>query len=58
VTGLSVWENAPGTVLIGGIRGPYSSCPIATPLTVGVITGNRFVPLPGLPELSLGSFAW
>lgn len=53
-----MWENAPGTVLIGGIRGPYSSCPIATPLTVGVITGNRFVPLPGLPELSLGSFAW
>jgi hypothetical protein len=54
-----VWrEDAPGTVLTGGIPGPYSSCPVATPLTVGFITGNRFVPLPALPDLSLGSFAW
>jgi hypothetical protein len=55
------WENTSGSVLIGGIQGPYSSCPTATPLTVGVITGNRLVVLPvmtGLPEVSIRSFAW
>jgi hypothetical protein len=52
------WENTSGSVLIGGIQGPYGSCPNATPLTPGVITGHRFVALPGLPELSIRSFAW
>ena len=52
------WENTSGSVLIGGIQGPYHSCPVATPRTVGVITGHRFVALPGLPELSIRSFAW
>jgi hypothetical protein len=55
------WENTSGSVLIGGIQGPYNSCPNATPLTAGVITGNRFVALPGLPGLPgmpIRSFAW
>ena len=55
------WENTSGSVLIGAIQGPYGTCPTATPLTVGVITGNRLVALPGLPELPdppIQSLAW
>jgi len=52
------WENTSGSVLIGGIKGPFNSCPMALPPTVGVFTGNRFVALPGMPELFFGSFAW
>jgi hypothetical protein len=52
------WENTSGSVLIGGIVGPFDSCPMALPPTVGVFTGSRFVALPGMPEPLLESFAW
>lgn len=50
--------NTSGNVLIGSIQGPFSSCPLALPPTVGVFTGNRFVALPRMPEPLIVSFAW
>jgi hypothetical protein len=52
------WENTSGSVLIGGIQGPFRSCPMALPPTVGVFTGNRFVALPWTPGPLDESFAW
>jgi hypothetical protein len=52
------WENTSGSVLIGGIAAPFQSCPIAEPLTVGVFTADRYIALPGMPELFITSFAW
>jgi hypothetical protein len=52
------WANTSGNVLIGSIQGPFSSCPMALPPTVGVFTANRFVALPGMPEPLTASFAW
>lgn len=48
------WVNASGSILIGGIQANQNSAR----LVVGVITGNRFVPLPGSPDLLFMSIAW
>jgi hypothetical protein len=48
------WTNASGSVLITGIQVPADSARI----TFGVVTGNRFVPLPWSADLSVLSPAW
>jgi hypothetical protein len=48
------WVNASGGVLIGGVQANLNS-PL---LIVGVITGDRFLPLPGSPDLSSMNIAW
>jgi hypothetical protein len=44
-----LWTNASGSVLIGSVPSQYLYCPIATPSTAGVITGDRFVASPAMP---------
>jgi WD40-like Beta Propeller Repeat len=46
------WTNASGSVLITGIQAPSGRT------TFGVVTGNRFVPLPWSADLSVLSPAW
>ena len=48
------WANASGSVLIGGVQ----TSPNSARLITGVITANRFVPLPGAPELAVMGIAW
>jgi hypothetical protein len=48
------WMNASGSVLIGGVQ-PVQNSPLPT---LGVITGNRFLPLPGSLQLTAMSIAW
>jgi hypothetical protein len=48
------WTNASGSVLISAIQADAESAEI----TIGVVTGNRFVPLPWSAGLSVISPAW
>ena len=52
------WENSTGSVAIGTIRGPFSSCPTNLSPTVGVFAGNRFIALTGAPDWFIGDYAW
>jgi hypothetical protein len=52
------WENSSGSVVIGGIRGPFQSCPTSLPPTVGVFTADRFVALPEVPSWFTGNSVW
>jgi hypothetical protein len=48
------WMNASGSVLIGSVQASQNSERVVT----GVITANRFVPLPGAPEPPVMSITW
>ena len=49
-----LWTNASGSVLIAAIQADAESAQI----TIGVITGNQFIPLPWSAGLSILSPAW